>query len=143
MSYISKIQTPDGVTHQVKANIYYVEGNEGDTQGNWTGTNTDIISYYDGLTIIYLPLIGADTVTTLNINNLGALTCYATKNVPLRSDYPAHCNICFTYVGGKWIGTNYNAATADRLNHTLTIGQYQYDGSENVIVPVYDGQSQL
>lgn len=35
-----------------------------------------------------------------------------------------------------------NVASADKVNHTLTFGangEYQYDGSTDVTVPVYDG----
>ena len=32
-----------------------------------------------------------------------------------------------------------NASTADKLNHTLTIGSQTFDGSANVSIPVYDG----
>lgn len=33
------------------------------------------------------------------------------------------------------------AAIADKLAHTLTIGEYKFDGSEDVEVPVYNGET--
>ena len=32
-----------------------------------------------------------------------------------------------------------NASTADSLNNKLTIGTYEYDGSTDVTIPIYDG----
>jgi len=44
----------------------------------------------------------------------------------------------------RFIGNIYgtlkgNSDTADKVNHTLTIGSFTFDGSENVTIPVYDG----
>lgn len=55
--------------------VFYIEGT-GTTAGTWLGSHTGIASYYKGLTISYkIPVAGAAT-TTLNINSLGAITCY-------------------------------------------------------------------
>lgn len=55
--------------------MFYIVGT-GDTAGTWLGSHSEIKSYYTGLIIAYkIPIAGAST-TTLNINNLGAKTCY-------------------------------------------------------------------
>lgn len=55
--------------------MFYIEGT-GTTAGTWLGSHSEIKSYYTGLTIAYkIPIAGAST-TTLNINSLGAKTCY-------------------------------------------------------------------
>jgi len=63
--------------------IYYVVGGGSDTAGVWTGTIADLTEYYDGLTIVFVPAIGGAATTTLNINNLGAKTCYITADQKL------------------------------------------------------------
>ena len=59
--------------------IPYIEGPTTDTTaGHWTGTYEGITALEEGLTIIYVPHVAGATTTTLNINGLGAKTCYWT-----------------------------------------------------------------
>lgn len=144
-NYISQIQTPDNTIYKIKDaqaarkenGVYYIVGSANDEIGAWTGTNAEITEYYEGLVVVYLPQVqGSSTSgeTTLNINNLGACVCYASTTAPIRTDYPANCNVTFVYHNQAWIKTS----VTDGLEHTLTIGNYVFDGTQNITIPVYD-----
>lgn len=104
-----------GVEHDYSTHIYYVKGpaNPTDTTvGVWTGTIVDpafskISSYYDGLTVLYVPNVAGANTTTLNINNLGPADCYYTSTIKLTMQYPAETPILLTctwlpdYTGGQ------------------------------------------
>ena len=120
MAYISNVKTPDGVTYKIKdaakTGIYYITGSSSDTAGVWTGSHEDITAYFDGLTIIYTPAVaGVSGGTTLNINGLGAKSCYTTKSTALTTQYAAGTPILFTYVvtsgNGTWKRADYNSNT--------------------------------
>lgn len=89
-------------------NLYYVEGPSTDTtSGTWTGTITGLSAYYDGLTVLYIPAIaGSDSGTTLNINSLGAITCYNSSSSSLDSQYTASMPILLVYNNSKWLQCN-------------------------------------
>ena len=65
-----------GGTPKTQAIPYIVGPDTDTTAGTWTGTCEDITAYVDGLTIIYVPKVAGASTTTLNINGLGAKTCY-------------------------------------------------------------------
>lgn len=144
-NYISQIQTPDSSIYKIKDaeaarqenSVYYVTGSVNDTDGQWTGTISGLTEYYNGLVVVYQPKVRGSAIsgdTTLNINNLGDITCYATSTAYLRTHYPANCNIMLVYDNSKWIVTT----NTDVLSHTLTIGTQVFDGSADVVIPLYN-----
>lgn len=93
----------NGQTLNSTAPIYYVEGpNTDTTAGTWTGSITDLTAYYDGLTITYVPAVATASTTTLNINSLGAITCYDYNNNNLESGKFSGRPIIFVYNNSKW-----------------------------------------
>ena len=91
--------------------IPYIVGNASDSAGTWSGSYTGINEYTDGLTIIYVPKVAGASTTTLNINNLGAKTCYYTGTSKLTTHYAANTPILLTYQGGYWKRADYNVDT--------------------------------
>lgn len=108
--------------------IYYVEGT-GTTAGTWTGSNSEITSYYDGLTILYKVNIAGASTTKLNINSLGAKTVYRYGTTKLTTQYPVNSVILISYMAdlnsGCWmvIG-DYDANTYQRLYPTTDNVEY-------------------
>lgn len=77
--------------------IFYIDGT-GTTAGAWLGSHDGITEYYDGLVVLYrIPIKGA-TTTTLNINGLGAKTCYVNSDSSkLTTHYPATGLVLMVY----------------------------------------------
>lgn len=94
--------------------IYYIEGT-GTTAGTWTGSHADITEYYDGLTIAYRTNIEGASTTKLNINNLGAATCYLRGTTKVTTHYAVNTVIIFTYITvsgtGRWVTNDYDNNT--------------------------------
>ena len=118
MADISKIKTLNGTTYDIKdakarmLGIYYVEGPSTDkTAGTWTGVIDGLTQYYDGLSIIYVPAIKGASTTTLNINGLGAKTCYYTGTSKLTTHYGVGTPILLTYHNNAWRRADYNSNT--------------------------------
>jgi hypothetical protein len=100
----------DSITGPSQA-IPYIVGPDTDTvAGTWTGTHPGITAYTDGLTIIYVPKVAGASTTTLNINGLGAKTCYWTGKLKLTTHYGVGTPILFTYIGGLWKRADYTEA---------------------------------
>lgn len=76
--------------------IYYVDGT-GTTAGTWLGSHSGITSYYNGLAILYRPSVAGASTTTLNINGLGARTCYVRGSTKLTTHYAVDSLIILTY----------------------------------------------
>lgn len=95
------------------AGIIYIEGT-GTTAGTWLGTHDKITSYYKGLTIAYkIPIAGAST-TTLNINNLGAITVKRnTSN--LTTHIPVNSVIVLVYDGTNFMWSDYDSTDTSTL----------------------------
>ena len=92
--------------------IYYVQGPSTDTTaGTWTGSITGLTAYYDGLTILYVPAVAGASATTLNINSLGAKTCYYTNTSALTTHYSVGTPILLTYRDNAWRRADYNSNT--------------------------------
>lgn len=69
----------------------------GTAAGTWTGTLDGLTAYYDGLIILYKsPVAGAST-TTLNLNGLGAKTCYINSTTKLTTHFPINQPIFLVY----------------------------------------------
>ena len=99
-------------------------GSSSDTvAGTWTGQHSEIGRYEDGLTIIYIPKVAGASTTTLNINGLGAKTCYYSGNSKLTTHYSAGTPILFTYYNNGWRRADYDANTTNyrpiKINDTL------------------------
>lgn len=95
------------------AGIIYIEGT-GTTAGTWLGTHNKITSYYKGLTIAYkIPIAGAST-TTLNINDLGAITVKRnTSN--LTTHIPVNSVIVLVYDGTNFMWSDYDSTDTSTL----------------------------
>lgn len=121
--------------------IPYIKGPTTDAKGTWTGTYSGITAYTEGLTIIYVPGVAGASTTTLNINGLGAKTCYYSGSTKMTTHYPAGTPILLTYTNGGWGRADYTdgntytsafcttaAATAAKAascsNFTLTAKTY-------------------
>lgn len=107
--------------------IPYIVGPDTDTtRGVWTGTYEGITELTDGLTIIYVPAIGgsfsSSSDTTLNINGLGAKTCY-NNSVKLKSQFLAGTPIMLTYANDAWRRADYNS------DYDSQIRVYRYTGN--------------
>lgn len=141
MSSIDKIKL-DQSTGLNQAIPYIVGPSTDTTAGTWTGSYTGITSYTDGLTIIYVPAVAGASTTTLNINGLGAKTCYYTGTSKLTTHYAVGTPILLTYSGDSWKRADYNsdsntytsahcttaaataAKTASCSNYTLKANSY-------------------
>lgn len=106
-------------------------GSSSDTvAGTWTGQHSEIGRYEDGLTIIYIPKVAGASTTTLNINGLGAKTCYYSGNSKLTTHYPAGTPILFTYYNDGWRRADYDSNTnyyrPIEVNDTTLLGNNNY-----------------
>ena len=95
-------------TSKTEAIPYIVGPSTDTTAGTWTGTYSGITAYTDGLTIIYVPAVAGASTTTLNINGLGAKTCYFSNTSKLTTHYSVGTPILFTYRSGYWRRADYN-----------------------------------
>ena len=93
--------------------VFYIVGT-GTTAGTWLGEHDDIKEYYPGLTIAYkIPIAGAST-TTLNINNLGAITVKRnTSN--LTAHIPVNSVIILVYDGTNFMWSDYDSTDTSTL----------------------------
>lgn len=96
--------------------LYYVEGNTTGTEGEWTGTNNDIQSYYDGLVVNYKVGIAGGDATTLNINGFGAKPCYLRGTTAITTQYAV----------GTMVILSYNATTDAFYSSDYDANNYAY-----------------
>ena len=109
--------------------VYYVAGNTTGTAGTWTGTNSDIESYYDGLVVNYkVGIAGADT-TTLNINNLGAKICYLRGTSKITTQYAVGTMVLLSYnaTTGAFYSADYDSNTNTQLRVYRQTSEYNAD----------------
>ena len=105
-------ETNTDIANAIKYSIHYVEGPTTDTTaGTWTGTINGITELYDGLTIIYVPAVDGSSTTTLNINGLGAKTCYYNNTSTITTHYSVGTPILLTYRNNRWRRADYNNNT--------------------------------
>lgn len=105
-------ETNTDIANAIKYSIHYVEGPTTDTTaGIWTGTINGITELYDGLTIIYVPAVAGSSTTTLNINGLGAKTCYYNNTSTITTHYSVGTPILLTYRNNRWRRADYNNNT--------------------------------
>lgn len=93
---------------------YYVVGNTSGTEGTWTGSNSDITSLYNGLTVAYKIGIKGASTTTLNINGLGAKTVKRNDG-NLTTHIPVNSVVILVYDGIYWRWADYDINTQVRV----------------------------
>lgn len=77
--------------------IHYIEGT-GSTAGTWLGTHADITEYYAGLVLAYkIGIAGLSDGTTLNINNLGAVTVVKNATSAISTNFAVNSVIFLVY----------------------------------------------
>lgn len=105
------VGTTDGSDIRItnSAPVYYIKGNADATAGTWTGTDSRISAYYEGLTVIFVPQKAGASTTTLNINGLGAKTCYFTPSSKLTTHYAVGTPIMLTYYADTWRTADYDS----------------------------------
>lgn len=122
--------------------LYYVVGSDSDTAGTWTGTNSAITSYYEGLTIIYVPKKAGASTTTLNINGLGATTCYYTNTSKLTTHFAVDTPIILTYYNNGWRRADYNSNTNTQVRiYKNEDGTYPIIGSRTAAASIRSGST--
>jgi hypothetical protein len=130
-----------------KDNVPLVEGT-GTVAGTWLGTLDGLTGYYDGLMILYKINIKGASTTTLNLNSLGAKTCYIYGTIKLATQYPVNSIILLVYSanqnGGCWMcASNYyytyfTMTASELVDGTATIAKtvradYLKQGIEEII----------
>ena len=125
-----------------RAGVYFVKGT-GTTAGTWLGTSNDITEYYDGLTVAYeIGVAGGSSTTTLNINGLGAKTCYRYGTTKITTQYTAGTVILLVYSAtkGAWYSTDYDANTDTKVRlYKDETGTYPIIGSRTAASGVTSG----
>lgn len=108
---------------QKTESIPYIKGPSTDTTaGTWTGSYSGITAYTEGLTILYVPAVAGASTTTLNLNNLGAKTCYISgSNTKLTTHYPVGTPIIFTYYNNGWRRAEFYSTTKYYLTLNGTV----------------------
>lgn len=77
--------------------VYYIEGSSESTAGTWLGEHPEIAEYYEGLTIAYKIGIAGASATTLNINNLGAVTVVKNATTAITTSYGVNSIVLLVY----------------------------------------------
>ena len=110
--------TADQVGAAPKKNgVFYIKGT-GTTEGVWLGTHSGITEYYEGLMIIYkIPIAGVTGGTTLNINNLGAVSVVRLATSALTTHYPVDGMVHLIYTVDS-SGTAYWKVPSDYDSNT-------------------------
>lgn len=125
-----------------RAGVYFVKGT-GTTAGTWLGTSSDITEYYDGLTVAYeIGIAGGSSTTTLNINNLGAKTCYRYGTSKITTQHPVGTVVLLVYSAtkGAWYATDYDANTNTQVRlYKDETGTYPIIGSRTAASDVTSG----
>ena len=112
--------------------IYYVEGSGTTDTTNkvaaWTGSHDDITEYYNGLMIAYKIGIAGSTTTTLNINNLGAVTVVKNASSAISTNFAVNSVIFLVYTTDDstayWKAHDYDANTRN------SVGDYRKNGTK-------------
>ncbi len=116
-----------GVYAEKKNAVYYVEGT-GTTTGVWLGTNNEISSYYNGLTIAYkVGIAGADNLT-LNINSLGAKSVVRNASSAVTTHYGVGSVVLLVYTTDDgtsyWKVADYDSDTKTRSSNKASTKMY-------------------
>lgn len=107
--------------------VFFVEGLTTTAEGTWAGTNSRITSYYDGLTINFkIGVAGASGGTTLNINGLGAKTCYLRGTTKITTHYAVGTMVILSYnaTTGAFYSGDYDANSNVKQSPKTTNGNF-------------------
>lgn len=102
--------------------IFYIEGDSSSTTdttnkvATWIGSHDKITEYFSGLTILYKVVTAGSTTTTLNINNLGAVTVVRNATTGISTACPVDGILLLTYTVDSngtayWKTADYDANT--------------------------------
>ena len=93
--------------------VYFVDGSSSTTAGTWIGSNPNITEYYDGLVINYKVGVAGASTTKLNINGLGAKTCYLRGDSKITTHYAVGTMVLLSYnaTTGAFYSADYDANT--------------------------------
>lgn len=105
--------------------VIYIEGNSS-TAGTWTGSHSDITSYFNGLTIAYKTNIAGAATTTLNINGLGAIPVNRNASTAISTIYPVGSVVILTYSDGAWLTADYDANTKNTAGTSNKVDTKMY-----------------
>ena len=126
---VAELNYTDGVTSNIQTQlnakaertegVYYIEGTGStDTENKvatWLGSHSDITSYFNGLTVLYKISTAGSTTTTLNINNLGAVTVVKNATTGISTSYAVNSVILLIYTTDDgvayWKAHDYDANT--------------------------------
>ena len=126
----------DGVTSNIQTQIngkadknsgfFYIVGT-GDTAGTWLGSSDEITEYFDGLTILYkVAVAGLSGSTTLNINDLGAVTVVRNASTAISTEFPVNAVVLLTYTTDSgtayWKVADYDSNTKTTTSTTNKTG---------------------
>ena len=120
--------------------LYYIVGNSSDSNGVWTGSCDGITEYYEGLTVLYIPKKAGASTTTLNINNLGAKTCYYNNTTKLTTQFAINTPIILTYYNNGWRRADYDSNTSVRIYKDEN-GTYPLIGSRTAAASITSGST--
>lgn len=106
--------------------VYLVDGTGNTTAGTWEGTNSRIASYYDGLTVNFKIGVAGANPTTLNINGLGAKTCYMRGTSKITTHYAVGTMVLLTYnaTTDAFYSSDYDANNAVTQTVRTTNGDF-------------------
>lgn len=115
-----------------KNGVFYIEGGGTTDTTNkvatWTGSHDDITEYYNGLTIAFKVGTAGSTKTTLNINNLGAVTVVRNVNTGISTSYAVKTIVFLIYTAdgstAYWKVADYDANTRN------TVGDYRKNATK-------------
>lgn len=111
--------------------VYFVDGSSSSVAGSWIGTSDRITEYYDGLIINYkIGIAGSSDGTTLNINNLGAKTCYLRGTTKITTQYDVGTIVLLSYNASKnaFYSADYDANDFAKVR--------QYNSATNASYPL-------
>lgn len=94
------------------------------------------IYYEDFINADYTPKLGETIIIIdyLKVNN---------KNIPSFTIGDGVTTLKDLSPSGDYTKCSEIANIAKKLQHTLTIGSYKFDGTEDVTIPIYDGNNQI
>lgn len=113
--------------------IFYIQGggttDTTNKKATWTGSHSDITEYYDGLMIAYKVGTAASTTTTLNINNLGAVTVVRNVTTAVSTAYGINAIVLLTYTTDSsgtsyWKVADYDSDTKTRSSNKADTKMY-------------------
>ena len=112
--------------------VFYIEGGGTTDTTNkvatWTGSHSDISEYYPGLMIAYKVGTAGSSTTTLNINNLGAVSVVKNATTAVSTSFPVKSIILLVYTVDSstayWKAHDYDANTRN------TVGDYRKNGTK-------------